>query len=163
MEARACTQRLSRTEKQPGALDVADDSSRSRESFERVGIAILIAQAQRELQCAGEQLRLRLARRDARPSDLVERDALSELVAGTRSDLSREAVTVDGPGVIATDMTSGVKEKYDNLIAGGLTVEQRWGTPEDVGRAVAVLAKGELTYATGQVLKIDGGLTLARL
>jgi NAD(P)-dependent dehydrogenase (short-subunit alcohol dehydrogenase family) len=67
------------------------------------------------------------------------------------------------PGVIATDMTSGVKEKYDNLIAGGLTVEQRWGTPEDVGRAVAVLAKGELTYATGQVLMIDGGLTLARL
>jgi NAD(P)-dependent dehydrogenase (short-subunit alcohol dehydrogenase family) len=67
------------------------------------------------------------------------------------------------PGVIATDMTSGVKEKYDTLIAGGLTVEKRWGTPDDVGRAVAVLAKGELTYATGQVLMIDGGLTLARL
>ncbi len=67
------------------------------------------------------------------------------------------------PGVIATDMTAGVKEKYDVLIAGGLTVEKRWGTPDDVGRAVAVLAKGELTYATGQVLMIDGGLTQQRL
>ena len=67
------------------------------------------------------------------------------------------------PGVIATDMTSGVKEKYDHLIANGLTVQKRWGTPEDVGRAVAVLAKGELSYATGQVLLIDGGLTLQRL
>lgn len=67
------------------------------------------------------------------------------------------------PGVIATDMTSGVKEKYDNLIAGGLTVEKRWGTPQDVGKAVAVLARGELLYATGQVLLIDGGLTLQRL
>src|SRR4029077_12906677 len=66
------------------------------------------------------------------------------------------------PGVIATDMTAGVKEKYDNLIAGGLTVEKRWGTPEDVGRAVAVLARGELTYATGQVVMVDGGLTLQR-
>lgn len=67
------------------------------------------------------------------------------------------------PGVIATDMTSGVKEKYDALIAGGLTVEKRWGTPKDVGRAVAVLARGDLSYATGQVLLIDGGLTLPRL
>jgi 3-oxoacyl-[acyl-carrier protein] reductase len=67
------------------------------------------------------------------------------------------------PGVIATDMTAGVKEKYDKLIGEGLTVEKRWGTPEDVGRAVAVLARGEMPYATGQVLNIDGGLTLQRL
>jgi NAD(P)-dependent dehydrogenase (short-subunit alcohol dehydrogenase family) len=67
------------------------------------------------------------------------------------------------PGVIATDMTSGVKEKYDALIANGLTVQKRWGEPRDVGKAVAVLAKGELSYATGQVLNIDGGLTLQRL
>ena len=66
------------------------------------------------------------------------------------------------PGVIATDMTSGVKGKYDALIEGGLTVEKRWGTPEDVGKAVAVLAKGDLPYATGQVLHVDGGLTLRR-
>jgi 3-oxoacyl-[acyl-carrier protein] reductase len=67
------------------------------------------------------------------------------------------------PGVIATDMTAGVKERYDKLIAEGLTVEKRWGTPEDVGSAVAVLARGELPYATGQVLNIDGGMTLQRL
>lgn len=67
------------------------------------------------------------------------------------------------PGVIATDMTAGVKEKYDHLIAGGLTVEQRWGTPQDVGNAVALLARGELPYATGQVLHIDGGMTIQRL
>jgi len=67
------------------------------------------------------------------------------------------------PGIIATDMTAGVKAKYDGLIANGLTVEKRWGLPQDVGRAVAMLARGELSYATGQVLLIDGGLTLQRL
>ena len=67
------------------------------------------------------------------------------------------------PGVIETDMTSGVKDKYDALIADGLTVEKRWGHPQDIGRAVAMLASGALRYATGQVLTIDGGLTLPRL
>jgi NAD(P)-dependent dehydrogenase (short-subunit alcohol dehydrogenase family) len=67
------------------------------------------------------------------------------------------------PGIIRTDMSAPVAEKYDRLIAAGLTVENRWGTPEDVGRAVAVLARGEMTYATGNVLNIDGGLTLRRL
>lgn len=67
------------------------------------------------------------------------------------------------PGVIETDMTSGVKDKYDALFEKGLTVERRWGKPEDVARAAAMLARGELTYATGQVITIDGGLTLPRL
>lgn len=67
------------------------------------------------------------------------------------------------PGIIATDMTSGVKEKYDNLIANGLTLQKRWGEPVDVGRCVAALARGEITYATGQVLTLDGGLSLRRL
>jgi len=67
------------------------------------------------------------------------------------------------PGIIATDMTAGVKEKYDALIANGLMLQKRWGTPEDVGKCVSVLARGELTYATGQVLTIDGGLTMQRL
>lgn len=64
------------------------------------------------------------------------------------------------PGIIRTDMTKGVAEKYDRLIAGGLTVEPRWGTPEDIGHAVAILARGELTYAPGTILTVDGGLTL---
>ena len=67
------------------------------------------------------------------------------------------------PGIIATDMTAGVREKYDAMIAAGLTVERRWGTPADVGRAVAMLARGELPYATGQVLLVDGGMSLKRL
>ena len=67
------------------------------------------------------------------------------------------------PGVIATDMTAGVKEKYDRLIEEGLLVEARWGLPKDIGTAAAMLARGDLSYATGQVLVVDGGLTLARL
>ncbi len=67
------------------------------------------------------------------------------------------------PGIIATDMTSGVKEKYDRLIKEGLLVEPRWGSPEDIGKAVAMLVRGDLPYASGQVLTQDGGLTLARL
>lgn len=67
------------------------------------------------------------------------------------------------PGIIATDMTAGVKEKYDNLIGGGLTIEKRWGTPEDVGKIVNALAQGNLPYGTGQVIMVDGGLTIPRL
>ena len=67
------------------------------------------------------------------------------------------------PGIIATDMTAGVKEKYDHLISNGLLVQPRWGLPDDVGKAVAMLAAGDLPYSTGQVIMIDGGLTLPRL
>jgi NAD(P)-dependent dehydrogenase (short-subunit alcohol dehydrogenase family) len=67
------------------------------------------------------------------------------------------------PGIIETDMTEKVKGKYDALIEGGLLLERRWGTPDDVGSAVSMLARGELPYATGAVLVLDGGLTLARL
>jgi 3-oxoacyl-[acyl-carrier protein] reductase len=67
------------------------------------------------------------------------------------------------PGIIATDMTSGVTGKYDALIANGLLVDPRWGTPEDIGRVVAALARGDMPYATGSVLHVDGGLTLQRL
>ncbi len=67
------------------------------------------------------------------------------------------------PGITATDMTAGVKEKYDTLIANGLCVQKRWGTPEDVGKAIASLAAGAFPYSTGQVIMVDGGLTLSRL
>ena len=67
------------------------------------------------------------------------------------------------PGLIRSDMTAPVKEKYDTLIAQGLLLDARWGEPEDVGRAVAMLARGDLTYATGQVLNVDGGLGIQRL
>jgi len=67
------------------------------------------------------------------------------------------------PGVTATDMTAGVKGKYDKLIAEGLCVQRRWGLPEDTGKAVAALARGDFPYSTGQVIMVDGGLTLPRL
>ena len=67
------------------------------------------------------------------------------------------------PGIIETAMTAGVKDKYDRLIREGLCVQSRWGTPKDVGTAVAMLVRGDLPYSTGQVILVDGGLTLERL
>ena len=67
------------------------------------------------------------------------------------------------PGIISTDMTAGVKEKYDKLIEEGLCIQKRWGEPDDVGKVVASLAKGDFMYSTGQVIMIDGGLTIPRL
>lgn len=67
------------------------------------------------------------------------------------------------PGIIATDMTAGVQAKYDTLIAGGLTPLQRWGKPEDVARAVLMLAAGSLPFSTGEVINVDGGFHLRRL
>jgi len=67
------------------------------------------------------------------------------------------------PGIIATDMTRPVKEKYDRLIAEGLSPIQRWGTPEDVGRAVAAIAQDLLPFSTGEVLNVDGGFHVRRL
>jgi NAD(P)-dependent dehydrogenase (short-subunit alcohol dehydrogenase family) len=67
------------------------------------------------------------------------------------------------PGVIKTDMTAGVQAKYDRLLADGLAVQRRWGTPDDVGKAVAALARGDFPYSTGQVVMVDGGLTMPRL
>src|SRR5947199_327200 len=67
------------------------------------------------------------------------------------------------PGIITTDMTAGVKDKYDRLIAEGLTPIGRWGTPEDVGQAVAALITGQIPYCTGETINIDGGYHIRRL
>ncbi len=67
------------------------------------------------------------------------------------------------PGVIKTDMTSAVLEKYQKLIAEGLTVEPRMGLPEDIGKVVSALVQGQMPYATGQVINVDGGLSIPRL
>ena len=67
------------------------------------------------------------------------------------------------PGIVETDMTGPVKQKYDQLIAGGLTPIQRWGTPADVGKAVAALAQDLLPFSTGEVINVDGGFHLRRL
>lgn len=67
------------------------------------------------------------------------------------------------PGVIKTDMTATVQEKYDKLIAEGLMVQARWGFPADIAKAAASLARGDFAYSTGQVIMVDGGMTIPRL
>ena len=67
------------------------------------------------------------------------------------------------PGIIKTDMTDSVKEKYDNLIDNGLIPQNRWGYPEDIGKAVVSLTAGSFAYSTGLVLEISGGMNINRL
>ena len=67
------------------------------------------------------------------------------------------------PGIIRTDMTSKVQDKYDNLIGGGLLPIARWGEPEDIADAVFALTTGALPYVTGQSLDVDGGFHMRRL
>jgi 3-oxoacyl-[acyl-carrier protein] reductase len=95
---------------------------------------------------------------------------LSKAALSMASTLFADALAARGigvyelrPGIIATDMTAGVKGKYDRLIAGGLVPQGRWGRPEDVGRAVAALARGELGFSTGAVIEVSGGMNIRRL
>lgn len=67
------------------------------------------------------------------------------------------------PGIIATEMTAGVKDKYTARIEGGLVPAQRWGQPEDIGRVVVPLAQGDFAFANGAVIPVDGGLSIPRL
>ncbi|SED21882.1 NAD(P)-dependent dehydrogenase, short-chain alcohol dehydrogenase family [Rhizobiales bacterium GAS188] len=67
------------------------------------------------------------------------------------------------PGVIRTDMTAVAAERYDRLIAGGLTPVRRWGEPEDIGRVAVALASGDFHFSTGETVHVDGGLHIARL
>ncbi len=67
------------------------------------------------------------------------------------------------PGIIKTDMTSAVTAKYDGLLSAGLAIQSRWGTPEDVGRAVAALVREDFPYSSGSVFMIDGGMAVPRL
>jgi 3-oxoacyl-[acyl-carrier protein] reductase len=79
--------------------------------------------------------------------------------------LSHEGILVFEvrPGIIQTDMTSRIKDKYDRLISEGLVPQKRWGLPEDIARAVASLARGDWNFSTGMVFEINGGLNIHRL
>jgi NAD(P)-dependent dehydrogenase (short-subunit alcohol dehydrogenase family) len=66
------------------------------------------------------------------------------------------------PGFIETEMTKPAKQKYDGIISSGGVLQRRWGTPEDVGKTVVALARGALGYATGQAIRLDGGMAIER-
>jgi NAD(P)-dependent dehydrogenase (short-subunit alcohol dehydrogenase family) len=95
----------------------------------------------------------------------VSKAALSMLTPLFAARLAEHGIRVYEirPGVIATDMTAGVKDKYDALIAGGLTPIARWGEPVDVGKAVVAIAQDLLPFSTGEVINVDGGFHLRRL
>ncbi len=67
------------------------------------------------------------------------------------------------PGIIATGMTAGVQDKYTDLIADGLVPARRWGQPADIGQIVLPLVQGQMAFATGAVIPVDGGLSIPRL
>ena len=95
----------------------------------------------------------------------ISKAALSMLTPLYASRLAEHGINVYEirPGVIATDMTGPVKEKYDKLIAEGLTPIKRWGIPEDIGKAVAAVALDAFPFSTGEVINVDGGFHLRRL
>ncbi len=95
----------------------------------------------------------------------VSKAGLSMAVKLWASRLAGEGILVYElrPGIMETDMTSGVKAKYDALIAQGIVPQGRWGYPEDVGRAVRSLLAGDFAYSTGSVIDIDGGFHISRL
>jgi 3-oxoacyl-[acyl-carrier protein] reductase len=95
----------------------------------------------------------------------VAKAALSMLTPLYAARLAEHGINVYEirPGIIATDMTSPVKAKYDQLISEGLTPIKRWGTPEDVGKAVAAVAQDLLPFSTGEVINVDGGFHIRRL
>lgn len=95
----------------------------------------------------------------------ISKAALSMTAALFADRLADFGITVYEirPGIIQTDMTAPVREKYDKLIAEGLVPQKRWGYPEDVGKAVAALAKGFFPFSTGLVIEVSGGMNIRRL
>lgn len=95
---------------------------------------------------------------------------LSKAGAGMMSKLFAARLAADNigvfelrPGIIETDMTAGVKDKYTNRIEGGLVPAARWGQPSDIGSAVLPLVSGQMAFASGSVISVDGGLSIHRL
>ena len=101
----------------------------------------------------------------ARPEYCVSKAGLSMVAQLFAVRLAGQGVRIYEirPGLIETAMTQPVREVYDQKIAAGITPIRRWGTPEDVGRAVGAIAAGSFPYSTGAVFEIDGGLHLRTL
>jgi len=95
----------------------------------------------------------------------ISKAALSMVTSLYAARLAEHGINVYEirPGIIATDMTQPVQEKYDKLIQAGLTPIKRWGTPDDIGKTVAAIAQGLLPFSTGEVINVDGGFHLRTL
>jgi NAD(P)-dependent dehydrogenase (short-subunit alcohol dehydrogenase family) len=101
----------------------------------------------------------------SRPEYCISKAALSMTAKIFADRLAKFGINVYEvrPGIIQTDMTAPVKEKYDKLIAEGLIPQKRWGYPEDVARAVVALARGDFSYSTGMVVEVSGGMNIQKL
>jgi NAD(P)-dependent dehydrogenase (short-subunit alcohol dehydrogenase family) len=100
-----------------------------------------------------------------RPDYCISKAGLSMWVKNLALRLAPENIGVFEvrPGIIRTDMTSGVTAKYDALIDGGLVPAKRWGEASDIGAVVATLASGKLGFSTGSIINVDGALSVPRL
>jgi len=101
----------------------------------------------------------------SRPEYCISKAALSQTATLFADRLAESGINVYEvrPGIIASGMTAPVQEKYDKLIAEGLVPQKRWGFPEDVGKAVSALARGDFNYSTGLILELSGGMNIRRL
>ena len=101
----------------------------------------------------------------SRPEYCLSKAGLSMMTALYADRLAEYGINVYEirPGIIETDMTSVVKEKYDTLIGEGLTPIRRWGQPDDIARAVVAIAEGLFPFSTGEIINVDGGFHLRRL
>lgn len=95
----------------------------------------------------------------------VSKAGLSQATRVFADRLSKEDILVFElrPGIIQTDMTARIKDKYDKLIHEGLVPQKRWGLPEEIGKAVASIARGDWNFSTGMVFEISGGLNIHKL
>jgi NAD(P)-dependent dehydrogenase (short-subunit alcohol dehydrogenase family) len=101
----------------------------------------------------------------ARAEYCISKAGISMLTTLFADRLAEEGIRVYEvrPGIIFTDMTKPVKEKYDKLISEGITPVKRWGYPEDIADAVSLLCAGRLSFSTGDILNVDGGFHIRRL
>ncbi len=101
----------------------------------------------------------------SRPEYCISKAGVSMSTLLYADRLARHGINVYEirPGIIETPLTVGVKDKYDKLIAEGITPIQRWGQPDDIGKAIVAIAEGYLPFSTGQVIDVDGGFHIQRL
>ena len=101
----------------------------------------------------------------SRPEYCISKAGMGMMTALYADRLAEEGINVYEvrPGIIETDMTSVVKDKYDKLIGDGLSPIRRWGQPADIGKAVTAIAEGDFPFSTGEIINVDGGFHMRRL